>query len=183
MAVYLTRWELVSGKKYGWFWMIVGDCRLKKSIFIGNVPYFPMIWVVVDLLGNQLGKLYLPVISAPDLGVIVDDCGWYRVLQIPDNKFLVIINKLCFCLLCFICNLSIFMGELRHFYTFPNNMQCFFMHFRDLREALTDFVVIQSTFKLLCRNFKYFQVLLYFNVLFYFKSAVSPLLKLDMKLL
>ena len=31
--------------------VILGDCRLKTLMFIGNLPYFTTIWVVVDLCG------------------------------------------------------------------------------------------------------------------------------------
>jgi len=41
-------------------WLIVADCGLKKSMFIGNVPYCTTIWVIVDLLGiSSASSIYL----------------------------------------------------------------------------------------------------------------------------
>ena len=48
-----TSWQkiwVIRGD-FGCFWMILGDCRLKKLMFIGNLPYFTTNWVVVDLFG------------------------------------------------------------------------------------------------------------------------------------
>ncbi len=67
----------------GSLWVIVGHRRLKKSMFMGNHSYISTFLGHCGSLWNQLAELDLPMVSVPDLGVIVDHCGSSRVLQIP----------------------------------------------------------------------------------------------------